>query len=236
MYLTVIRYRTLHFYEWDLSPAINPLAQELLQQSREHFSHGLVNLLSLGLKRVKDLFGGANRDLILASRQLDPGFINELLQRHANHVAVLQVGLVLGVVQFCLHGRWIDFDDLDIAGAILQLCAQSQNEVVQSSLRGTIVRAAHHGNKGHLGGSECDGGLRLSLLEMRNEFVGETDSGGVVGDQLLIEDVHIDGLGLREVERPLDAGVDENTVQVGAFGNYLRSKLRNLRSALRIST
>lgn len=68
----------------------------------------------------------------------------------------------------------------------------------------------------------------MTLLEMWGECLGKVDGGCIVRDQLLVEDVQVDGLGLGKVKWALDAGVDEDAVQVGVLGNDLRSERGNL--------
>ena len=191
---------------------INVLSEELLDQAGQHFRHLLVHLLPLDLESIEDIRSRANRNLILSIRQPGPNLINEFLQRHSNQVTILQIGLVLSIVQLGLDSRRINFQHLHITRTIAQLGAQSKNEMMQSRLGCTIVRAAHHGHESHLGSSESESSLVLLLLEMRDESLGETDGGGMIGDQFLVEDVQVDGLWLGEVEGALDARVDEDAV------------------------
>lgn len=50
---------------------------------------------------------------------------------------------------------------------------------------------------------------------MREEGLCQTDCRGVVGEELCVESVDVDGGGVGEIERALDTGVDEDAVEVG---------------------
>lgn len=131
-------------------------------------------------------------------------------------------------MQLGLDSGRVDFQHLDVAGALSDLRAQSKDEVVQGGLGGAVVGAAHHGHEGHLGGGVGEGGLGGEGLQVGEEGLGEVDGGGVVGDELGVEGGEIDGVGLGEVEGALDAGVDEDAVQVGVGGGDFGGELGDL--------
>ena len=54
---------------------------------------------------------------------------------------------------------------------------------------------------------------RLGLQE-RQERLGQSDEGEIVCDELLVDEVDVDGLGLGEVEGPLHAGIEEDAIEV----------------------
>lgn len=65
---------------------------------------------------------------------------------------------------------------------------------------------------------------------MGEKGFGEVDGGSVVGDELGVEGGEVDGVGVGEVEGALDAGVDEDAVQVGVGRCDLGGELGNLYS------
>lgn len=81
-----------------------------------------------------------------------------------------------------------------------------------------------------MGGGVGEGGLGGEGLQVGEEGLGEVDGGSVVGDELGVEGGEVDGVGVGEVEGALDAGVDEDAVQVGVGGCDLGGELGDLYS------
>lgn len=132
-------------------------------------------------------------------------------------MSILQIRLMLSIMKLGLHSRRINLQNLHISRTILQLSAESKNEMVQSSLGSAVIRASHHGHERHLRRRECDGCCGLLALQVWEECFGYADRGCIVRDQFLVEDVQIDSLRLGEVEGSLDTRVDEDAVQIGVL-------------------
>jgi hypothetical protein len=66
-----------------------------------------------------------------------------------------------------------------------------------------------------------DGSLFLLFLQVRKEGLGEVHGRGIVGQKLIVEDTQVDSFWLAKVKGPLDAGVDEYTVDVGMLSEDL---------------
>jgi hypothetical protein len=65
---------------------------------------------------------------------------------------------------------------------------------------------------------ECDGGLLLLFLQVREEGFGKVHSRGIVGQKFIVKDSQVDSFGFAKVEGPLDARVDEYTVDIRMLG------------------
>lgn len=133
-------------------------------------------------------------------------------------------------MQLGLHRGRVDLEHLDVTGTLGDLRPQGKDKVVQGGLGGAVVGAAHHGHEGHLGGGVGEGGLGGEGLQVGEEGLGEVDGGSVVGDELGVEGGEVDSVGVGEVEGALDAGVDEDAVQVGVGSCDLGGELGDLYS------
>lgn len=64
-------------------------------------------------------------------------------------------------------------------------------------------------------------------MQERHKCLCQGQEGEVVGDQLLVDQVDVDGLGLREVEAPLHARVEEDAVKVWVRGCDVAGEVRD---------
>ena len=125
-------------------------------------------LLPLRFPSIERLLGHAHRDLLLACSQAIIRFLRELIERHPDLTAVLDVRLMLFIVKF-RYGRsicccssfavtvrlltldrgWVQLHHLHFG--FLQLLPQAKNEVVQRGLAGAVVGASQHRHQGQAG-------------------------------------------------------------------------------------
>jgi hypothetical protein len=119
-------------------------------------------------------------------------------------------------VELGLDGRWVEFDDLDVASSVLQLLSHGQNHVMQSSLRSTVVRTMKDGHKSQAGGrvdNRCL--LRCLLLQVWQESFRQTENGRIVRVQFEVHLVQVDALWVCPVHRPLQTRVHPHAVNIG---------------------
>lgn len=55
----------------------------------------------------------------------------------------------------------------------------------------------------------------LFALQEREEGLGQSQVAEIVGLELRLDNLHIDGIGFRKVEASLNAGIHEDAVEVG---------------------
>ena len=99
--------------------------------------------------------------------------------------------------------------------------------MVQRRLGGAVVGAPHQGHEREAGRRVDEGGVgrRVLGLQERQERLGQREVGEVVGHELLVDEVEVDRFGLGEVERALDAGVEEDAVEVRVRGGDVGSEV-----------
>jgi hypothetical protein len=179
--------------------------------AQPHLDHLLKVALPHDLHVVPAVPGHAHRDALLALLEARPSLSHEVLHRHANATAVLNLRLVLLVVQLGAHGRRQDLHDAHIRGA--QLLAHRHDQVVQRRLAGAVVATAHDGHERQPGRREHQRRRRLVAEQVRQEVLAQVDVRRVVGRDLCLYRVQLDGLGPAEVEPALDARVQNHRVQ-----------------------
>ena len=181
--------------------------------------HHLPPILSI---LFKILFHEPYGDLIPPLAQLRPRIIHKLRQRNPKAPPILNIRLMPLIMQLRLHRGRKHLNNINRPRRCLrrrQLVPQHENQLMQSSLRRAVIRRAQH--RGERQSRRRIHERRRSatlLLQERDERDRQPHEARVVGVELRLEQVEVDGGRVGEVEGPLHAGVEEDAVQVRVGG------------------